>query len=61
MATPTQVKKKLAPKGVRLGWTPLKEVKSVKLTPDLVKGEKVNADNSKKQNFSKSINSYLIP
>jgi hypothetical protein len=54
----TQVKKKQAPKGVRLGWTPLKEVKSVKLTPELVKGKKVTGNN---QNSSDSINSFLIP
>ncbi|MDB4903907.1 MAG: hypothetical protein JWQ63_3188 [Mucilaginibacter sp.] len=57
----TQVKKKHASKGVRLGWTPLKEVKSVKLTPDLVKGKKVTANHSTNQNSSSSGNSYLIP
>jgi hypothetical protein len=58
---PTQVKKKQAPKGVRLGWTPLKEVKSVKLTPDLVKGERVTASGSSNQNSTHSANTYLIP
>jgi hypothetical protein len=54
----TQVKKKQASKGVRLGWAPLKEVQSVKLTPDLVKGEKIAPNNSINQNSS---GSYLIP
>ncbi|HWZ03825.1 MAG TPA: hypothetical protein VNX40_09455 [Mucilaginibacter sp.] len=57
----TQVKKKHVPKGVRLGWTPLKEVKSVKLTPDLLKGEKVNTDHSANEDSSPSESSYLIP
>jgi hypothetical protein len=57
----TQVKKKLASKGVRLGWTPLKEVKSAKLTPDLVTGERVTSSQTGNQNSSHSANSYLIP
>jgi len=49
--------KKQAPKGVRLGWKPLKEGKSVKLTPDLLKGENVIAMHSSPD----VVNSYLIP
>ena len=52
----TEVKKKPVPKGVRLGWTPMKEVKSVKLTPELIKGEKLTG-NSGNQDAS----NYLIP
>jgi hypothetical protein len=57
----TQVKKKHIPKGVRLGWTPLKDVQPVKLTPELVKGERVAADRPGEQNSSNTKNSYLIP
>jgi hypothetical protein len=57
----TQVKKKHMPKGVRLGWTPLKEVQPVKLTPELVKGERIAADHSGNKNSSGAENSYLIP
>jgi hypothetical protein len=49
--------KKQVPKGVRLGWKPLKEVKSVKLTPDLLQGEKVAA----KHCSPDAVNLYLIP
>jgi len=57
----TQVKKKHAPKRVRLGWAPLKDFKSVKLTLDLVKGEKVTACHLMNENPSNPGNSYLIP
>ena len=57
----TQVKKKHTPKGVRLGWKPLKEAKPVKLTPGLVAGEKVMADHLIEQDSSHPENSYLIP
>jgi hypothetical protein len=57
----TQVKKKHAPKGVRLGWPPLKEVQPVKLTPDLVKGERIAGNRPDNQNSSDNQNPYLIP
>jgi len=56
-----QVKKKQTLKGVRLGWTPLKEVRPVKLTPGLLAGEKITADNVTNEDSFRSANSYLIP
>jgi len=52
-----QVKKKQIPKGVRLGWTPLKEVRPVNLTPDLLAGEKITADNVTNEGSFPSANS----
>lgn len=52
----TRTAHKQAPKGVRLGWTPMKEVKPVQLTSDMVKGVKVNQ--SKRKSSQKG---YLIP
>jgi hypothetical protein len=57
----TLVNKKHVPKGVRLGWTPLKEVKSVELTSDLVKGEKITDAHPDNKNSSNPAISYLIP
>jgi len=57
----TVVKKKQTPKGVRLGWAPLNEVKPVKLTADLLKPEKVGADHATNEGSSHRANSCLIP
>jgi len=56
----TKLNKKLASKGVRLGWTPITEILSVQLTPDLVKGKRLTRHTTKdsKQN---STPTYLIP
>ena len=56
-----QVKKKQTLKGVRLGWTPLKEVRPVKLIPGLLAGEKITVDNVTNEDSFRSANSYLIP
>jgi hypothetical protein len=57
----TKVNKKLASKGVRLGWTPMKEVSSVQLTPDLVKGKKLTHKTEANQTNHKPNPTYLIP
>lgn len=38
----TTLHKKIAPKGDRLNWTPLKSVKSVQLEKNLAKGKQVS-------------------
>ncbi len=55
------VKKKQTPKGVRLNWTPLKEVRPVKLTPGLLAGEKITTYNVTNEDSTRPANSYLIP
>jgi hypothetical protein len=57
----TQVKKKQTPKGGRLGWTPLKQVKPVKLTPDSLTGKKVSGGHATNEVSSSFANSFLIP
>ncbi len=53
---------KAASKGDRLKWTPLKEVKSVKLTSDLTKGRHLNAkDLSKSKNSNFSSRNVIVP
>jgi hypothetical protein len=55
----TLVTKKQAPKGVRLKWTPLKDVVPVKLTSGLVQGKQLPpSPNGQKNNGSAT---YLIP
>jgi len=56
----TQVNKKIASKGVRLGWTPIKDVVPVKLTSDLVKGKRLINPANDLAVPSKPKN-YLIP
>jgi hypothetical protein len=55
----TQVTKKQAPKGVRLKWTPLKDVVPVKLTPGLVKGKQLLPSSTVQENNGSA--TYLIP
>lgn len=55
----TKTSKRIAPKGERLGWTPLREVKPVAITPELMKGEIVVVRNER--NRKAAINSFLVP
>lgn len=51
---------RVAPKGDRLNWTPLKDVSPVKLTPELTKGKVLTSlDLSKRGNSNKS--NLLLP
>lgn len=53
---------KIASKGDRLKWTPLKEAKSIKLTSDLTKGKRLNAhDLSKAKNSNLSNHNVFVP
>ncbi len=56
----TKTLKKITPKGERLGWTPLKEVKPVVITAELMKTGRVVVGNDRNDEASAN-NSFLIP
>jgi len=60
LITATQVNKKIASKGVRLGWTPMEDVVPLKLTPDLVKEKRLTRPASD-QTVPGEPKNYLIP
>ena len=53
--------RKKLPKGVRLGWTDMKDVKHVVLTSDVVKGVRVSAKDSGNRRDHGTNRNYLIP
>lgn len=56
----TKTLKKITPKGERLGWTPLKEVKPVVITAELMKAGRAIVSNDRNSEASAN-NSFLIP
>lgn len=58
---PTNSHKKVASKGDRLNWTPLKEVKPVKLNKKLIKGKQVTLNDLRKSLPSIAGRKVLVP
>ncbi len=58
---PSTSHRKVASKGDRLNWTPLKDVKSVQLNKNLIKGKQVTSKDLRESLPSVAIRKVLVP